>query len=69
MSEVKNGDKYVGIKMFGIIITILFSLIMGAYTLAGNALNKANENTSEQHSLSADMDWVKQALIRIENKI
>jgi len=68
MSEVKN-DNYVGLKVFGIIITILFTLIMGAYTLAGQALSKAGDVDSEQSSMRSDMEWVKQALIRIESKL
>ena len=56
MSEVKNGNNYVGIKMFGIIISILMALIMGAYTLAANAMNKANDGAVIDAALGTNIE-------------
>jgi len=64
-----NGTKWVSIKMFGIIVTILFSLIMGAYTVAGQAFTRAGDIDSEQSSMKTDISWIKDTLIRIEDKL
>ncbi len=55
----KNGVTW---RAIGILVTILFALIMGAYTLAGNAMSKATASET-------DITWIKSSLERIENKL
>ena len=69
MPEVKNGNNYVGWKPFMWAIGILLMLVMAVASMSGNTMNKVSEVKSVQSSISADMDWVKQSLIRIENKL
>ena len=53
----------------GIIITILFALIMASFTMAGNALSKANENKGDIQAVQTDIGWIKDSLIRIEKTL
>ncbi len=69
MSEVKNGNNYVGIKMFGIIISILFTLILGAYTLAGSAITKSNEGAVIDAALGTNIENMREDLTEIKQDV
>ena len=60
MAEQKNGTTTRW--AIGIIVSILFALIMGAYALAGNAMGKATASET-------DIGWIKSSLERIETNL
>ncbi len=64
-----GNDNYIKWKPLAIIITILFALIMASFTLAGNALTKANGNSGDIKAVQTNIEWIKDSLERIEDKL